>query len=276
MTDISMLHPEAQAKAKALIGAAANKGLPIRIVETVRTVAEQDKLYAQGRTIPGNIVTNAKGLNYSSMHQWGVAFDICRNDGKAAFDTSDGFFSKVAAIGKSLGLTWGGDFKSIKGDLGHYQLSNWGDTTAKLRSLYQTPEKFKLTWVTAPKIEYMAHSADYGWAPVYTPIGGAVGRSGKGLEALIIHTGGLQISAAAHISDIGDIPDVTSTGAIQIGNTGKSRSMEAIKLFCPTVPLVYRVHYLGKDWSDYVWNGAWAGTKGKAQAIDKIQIAFGS
>ena len=37
----------------------------------------------------------------------------------------DGFFSKVGAIGKSIGLEWGGDWKTPV-DKPHFQLPDWG------------------------------------------------------------------------------------------------------------------------------------------------------
>jgi len=54
----------------------ANKifGYNLRINEFIRDGDKQNKLYAQGRTTPGRIVTNAKAGQ--SLHQWGVAFDI--------------------------------------------------------------------------------------------------------------------------------------------------------------------------------------------------------
>ena len=100
MRDISQLHPDLQVKVAQLQRLCEAKGLKIGIGECVRTVAEQDALYAQGRTKPGKVVTNAKGSTYSSMHQWGVAFDFYRNDGKGAYEDSDGFFSKVGQIGQ--------------------------------------------------------------------------------------------------------------------------------------------------------------------------------
>ncbi|MGN7308723.1 M15 family metallopeptidase, partial [Bacillus subtilis] len=36
-------------------------GIPIVITQGLRTVAEQDALYAQGRSKPGKVVTNARG-----------------------------------------------------------------------------------------------------------------------------------------------------------------------------------------------------------------------
>ena len=82
--DVSQLHPELQQKIKLLQQKCKEAGIPIGIGECYRSVAEQDALYAQGRTKAGSIVTNAKGSSYSSQHQWYIAVDIYRNDGKGA------------------------------------------------------------------------------------------------------------------------------------------------------------------------------------------------
>lgn len=145
MRDRTQLHPRLQSKIKELILKSAKAGLLIGIGECVRTVEEQDALYAQGRTEPGNIVTNAKGSTYSSMHQWGIAFDFYRNDGQGLYNDSDAFFRQVGKIGKSIGLEWGGDWRSPV-DKPHFQLPDWGSTPAKLKAMYGTPEKFRSTW----------------------------------------------------------------------------------------------------------------------------------
>lgn len=145
MRDITKLHPKLQDKIAELKALCKKNGLKIEISECVRTVAEQNELYAQGRTKPGKIVTNAKGDTYSSMYMYGVAFDFFRNDGKGAYYDNDGFFTKVGKLGQSIGLEWGGAWKSIV-DKPHFQLPDWGSTTSKLKSLYGTPENFFKSW----------------------------------------------------------------------------------------------------------------------------------
>lgn len=152
--DISKLHPDLQKKIDEFKIKCEKSGLKVGIGECFRTVAEQDALYAQGRTKPGKIVTNARGSSYSSMHQWGVAFDFYRNDGKGAYNTSGQFFQKVGAIGKSVGLEWGGDWKSFK-DLPHFQLKQWGSTSATLKKKYGTPDRFIATWKTPQPVTTM-------------------------------------------------------------------------------------------------------------------------
>lgn len=145
MRNINRCHPRLIELSKKLVSACRGQGLIIGIGESFRTKEEQDALYAKGRTAPGNIVTNAKGSSYSSHHQWGTAFDIYRNDGKGVYTDGDGFFEKVGKIGKSIGLEWGGDWKSPV-DKPHFQLPDWGSTTTKLKKMYGTPENFMKTW----------------------------------------------------------------------------------------------------------------------------------
>lgn len=145
MRNINKCHPRLIELSKKLVSACRGQGLIIGIGESFRTKEEQDALYAKGRTTPGNIVTNAKGSSYSSHHQWGTAFDIYRNDGKGVYTDGDGFFEKVGKIGKSIGLEWGGDWKSPV-DKPHFQLPDWGSTTTRLKRMYGTPEKFMDTW----------------------------------------------------------------------------------------------------------------------------------
>ena len=140
---IELLHPKLRTEAKEIYIAIYNalKGrASVRFTHTLRTIAEQDALYAQGRTKPGKKVTNAKGG--SSYHNYGLAIDICLIiDGKeASWDISKDFdkdgisdWMEAVAIFKSRGWEWGGDFKSIK-DAAHFQ-KTFGKTTAQLKAL---------------------------------------------------------------------------------------------------------------------------------------------
>lgn len=145
MRKIEDLHPVLIEKVHKLSALCKNSGLEIGIGECLRTAEEQDALYAKGRTAAGSIVTNARGSTYSSMHQWGIAFDFYRNDGKGTYNDTDGFFGKVGEIGKSIGLEWGGDWVNPV-DKPHFQLPDWGSTASKLKSLYTVPENFMKTW----------------------------------------------------------------------------------------------------------------------------------
>lgn len=62
-------------------------GAKIRVVQGLRTIEYQNKLYAQGRTTPGPVVTKAKGGQ--SYHNYGLAFDFALliNDKEISWDT---------------------------------------------------------------------------------------------------------------------------------------------------------------------------------------------
>ena len=164
MRDITLCHPKLQQLAAKLLEECGQQGLQIKIGETLRTVAEQDELYAKGRTVPPigkkYIVTNAPGSSYSSYHQWGTAFDIYRNDGQGAYYDNDGFFTKVGQIGVNLGLEWGGNWKSIV-DKPHFQLPDWGSTTTGIKKLYANPEEFVKTWPEKKNEGWIQD--DHGW-----------------------------------------------------------------------------------------------------------------
>lgn len=172
MRDITALHPRLQKLAELLVSECEKQGINILFSECLRTIAEQDALYAQGRTASGSIVTNAKGSTYSSQHQWGIAIDFYLDmdvdgDGSKkddAFNNSTGLFERVGAIAKSIGLGWGGDWTSIK-DRPHLYLPDWGSTTTKLKQLYGDPATFMMTWkdgkVTVNAIGTINTSSEY-------------------------------------------------------------------------------------------------------------------
>jgi len=118
MADLKQLHPKLQELAKKHIAKCKEAGIDLLIYCTYRSIEEQNALYAQGRTKPGNKVTNAKGGQ--SYHNYRVAYDCGPVvSGNVAWNRND-LFKKIGEIGESLGLTWGGHFKSIV-DLPHFQ-----------------------------------------------------------------------------------------------------------------------------------------------------------
>ena len=116
--NIATLLPEVQPIARALVQKAAANGITIKVISGLRTYAEQDALYAQGRTAPGNKVTNVRG-GYSN-HNFGVAFDIGVFSGNSYLAASPKY-KAVGVLGMDLGLEWGGNWTSIV-DEPHFQL----------------------------------------------------------------------------------------------------------------------------------------------------------
>jgi peptidoglycan L-alanyl-D-glutamate endopeptidase CwlK len=115
---IATLHPQVRPFARALILKAASIGINIKAISGLRTYAEQNALYAKGRTAPGPKVTNARGG--FSNHNFGIAFDIGVFKGTKYVPESSSY-KAVGALGVELGLEWGGNWTTIK-DEPHFQL----------------------------------------------------------------------------------------------------------------------------------------------------------
>jgi peptidoglycan L-alanyl-D-glutamate endopeptidase CwlK len=134
---IQLLHPMVRDEVFQIIKECNNKltgRSQVRLAQGLRTFAEQDKLYAQGRTTPGKKVTNAKGGQ--SIHNYGTAVDIVLIiDGKeASWDIKkDWDGDKIADWGECVlvfakyGWSWGGNWISFK-DFPHFEkigYNNW-------------------------------------------------------------------------------------------------------------------------------------------------------
>lgn len=139
---IALLHPKIREEVTNLyddICLALNGKAFCRFTHTLRTFAEQNELYAQGRTKAGSKITNAKG-GYS-YHNYGLAIDIVLVTGNAAsYDTKKDFdgdgkadWIEVVNVFKQYGWEWGGDWKFY--DAPHFQ-KTFGYSVRDLLSLY--------------------------------------------------------------------------------------------------------------------------------------------
>jgi hypothetical protein len=137
--NIEKLHPKVRDKAREFINRVEKElGIKLRATSTLRTYAEQDKLYSQGRTTAGAIVTKAKGGQ--SNHNFGTALDVVPIvNGKADWKTSEDTWNKIAVVGKSVGFNWGGDWKSFT-DKPHFEMT-FGNSLAQLRKKYEGGQK---------------------------------------------------------------------------------------------------------------------------------------
>ena len=75
--DLSNIYPPFAEKCKNLLQICESRGVRYYMISGYRSVTEQNELYAQGRTKPGQIVTNARGGQ--SAHNFGIAIDFCRD-----------------------------------------------------------------------------------------------------------------------------------------------------------------------------------------------------
>ena len=146
---INLLHPKLKEDALKIydeIVAALNGSAICRFTHTLRTFAEQDALYAQGRTKAGAKVTNARGGQ--SYHNFGMAIDIVLlvdKDKNGTYETAswdiktdfdgDGKadWMEIVAIFKRYNFEWGGDWKF--NDAPHFQ-KTFGKSINELLSLH--------------------------------------------------------------------------------------------------------------------------------------------
>lgn len=128
--DLADLLPVVAAKASAFIASCRAAGIDVLITSTLRDNEAQAALYAQGRTTPGKVVTNAKAGQ--SFHNWACAFDFVPIvNGKAQWDDTR-TFERCGVIAESVGLEWAGHWKSMK-EMAHCQYTG-GLTLADLQN----------------------------------------------------------------------------------------------------------------------------------------------
>ena len=122
--EIGELRADVAVNCRTLIERAAARGLPVLVVQTVRDAEYQRYLVSMGyaartATVP---TFHAKGV--------GLAFDICKNVKGHEYD-DPGFFTAMGRLGKEMGFTWGGDWRSFP-DRPHFQWDGGGKYTSSM------------------------------------------------------------------------------------------------------------------------------------------------
>ena len=116
------LHPKVKVMAKSFLVQCEKYDIDVLITSTYRDNESQDALYAQGRTKPGNKVTNARAGQ--SWHNYRCAFDVVPlRNGKPVWGTKGAdydLWEAIGNIGKSVGLEWAGDWKTFR-EFPHFQ-----------------------------------------------------------------------------------------------------------------------------------------------------------
>jgi peptidoglycan LD-endopeptidase CwlK len=116
---LSALTPELRSLAQRHLDLCSEAGIDLLVVQGYRTLQEQAALYEAGRGPDGGEkVTDARPG--SSWHNFRRAYDVAVVEGGKIIWNSPKY-NEAGKIGKSLGLLWGGDFKSVRGDLGHFE-----------------------------------------------------------------------------------------------------------------------------------------------------------
>lgn len=110
------LSPRFRPLAVELLARCTEAGVPVLIVDTLRTPAEQAENIRKGVSW----TKNSKHLTGDAIDI--VPFDVYNLHGadKLQWITSDPVWQKIGALGEALGLRWGGRWK-VK-DMGHFEI----------------------------------------------------------------------------------------------------------------------------------------------------------
>lgn len=128
--DLNELHPHLKPIAEKFLAEAKAAGVDVLVTCTYRSNAEQTALYAQGRTVPGPIVTRAKAGQSAHNHMENgkpaaKAFDVVpMKHGKCVWDSNDPAWHTLGAIGTKLGLNWYGAPNAPFFEEPHFQLGH--------------------------------------------------------------------------------------------------------------------------------------------------------
>lgn len=111
--------------------AARELGYVVKVICGTRSWAEQDELYAKGRTARGVRVTNARAG--SSWHNYGVAWDVGLFTVSGGYVTDGKVYERFGRLaGLPVGCEWGGSWKSFK-DYPHFQWVQVYGSLARLK-----------------------------------------------------------------------------------------------------------------------------------------------
>lgn len=120
------IFPALAVKVRTMTDMLAQENIVIRVTQALRSWAAQDLLYARGRTLPGEIVTNVAGGR--SWHCFGLAVDcVPSTHGPGQpydpdWNKNHSTWIRMEAVGQSLGLESGALWRSFP-DAPHFQLN---------------------------------------------------------------------------------------------------------------------------------------------------------
>ena len=122
--DIDDLRADVAANCRVLLALAEKQGLRALVTETVRDGEYQRMLAEKGYAAKGAVVPS-----FHADHA-GLAFDICKNEAGHEYD-DPAFFVKMGNLGKKVGFSWGGDWRSFP-DRPHFQWDAGGTYTSAM------------------------------------------------------------------------------------------------------------------------------------------------
>lgn len=124
---LAEVHPKLAEKVRAMAELLELENINIRVVQSVRSWANQQALYNQGRDANGTIVNKSLVVTHAkpgtSWHNFGLAVDVAPFDGGIPdWDASHPAWKRIVAVGESVGLVSGSKWRTFP-DWPHFQLT---------------------------------------------------------------------------------------------------------------------------------------------------------
>ena len=149
---LQLVCPALSAKIHQMADMLSLEGITFRVTQGVRTWSEQAALYAQGRTAPGPVVTNAAPGH--SYHNYGLAVDVVPLGVSGPdWNLSHPVWQRLVDVGTSLGLTSGTQWRTFP-DWPHFQLTGVFPVTPndEVREIYLA-SGMEAVWKAAGLVE---------------------------------------------------------------------------------------------------------------------------
>jgi peptidoglycan LD-endopeptidase CwlK len=148
MTRLDLVHPELKRRVLAMDKILAPENIHIQVSQGLRTWKEQDGLFAQGRTLPGKIVTRARGGQ--SAHNYGYAVDLFPEDvetDKPDWNVSHTSWQRMLAVGLQVGLAEGCTWRTFP-DNPHFYLKEFPADPSQLMEMDFKDSGMVAVWQT--------------------------------------------------------------------------------------------------------------------------------
>jgi len=124
---LAQVYPGLADKIRSMAATLEAEAIDIRVTQGLRTMAEQEALYAQGRTTVGAVVTNAAAG--TSWHNFGLAVDVVPLTPQGPdWDIGHPVWTRIVAVGTALGMVAGAQWRTFP-DWPHFQFTGRFPTT---------------------------------------------------------------------------------------------------------------------------------------------------
>lgn len=124
---LAEVHPKLAERVRQMSDILAGENIQIRVVQSLRSWAEQQALWMEGRNADGVVIDHAKVVTNArpgtSWHNFGLAVDVAPFDGGIPdWNSNHPAWKRIVAVGQSVGLVSGSEWRTFP-DWPHFQMT---------------------------------------------------------------------------------------------------------------------------------------------------------